>query len=252
MSLSVTPATLPVDSPLPESVQQLVNTVAAYLVVSGYDSLEGLSVSSTEPGPDQRDRVWLKTDPSSGAPLAFLAYNSGVWTELPTAMAFGATEDRPSAPVEGEQFFDSDLNIALVYERATWRTLSGSPGDVKFVKSATLEAALAKNPGWVECEEARGRVLGGAGAGAGLTDRGYLEQVGAEEHTLTEDEMPSHSHGIGRTPQYGDLNNRQSGGQQPGLGSAPPNIKTDTDSSGSGDAHNIMQPTLFMWALEKE
>ena len=77
MSLTVVPATVPVDTPFPANLQQLINAVAGYLTVSGYDSLEGLSVSSTEPGPDQRDRVWLKTDPGSGAPLEFLTCNAG-------------------------------------------------------------------------------------------------------------------------------------------------------------------------------
>lgn len=40
----------------------------------------------------------------------------------------------------------------------------------------------------------RGRVMGGAGQGSGLTNRALGAVVGAETHTLTSNEMPSHTH----------------------------------------------------------
>tara|TARA_R110002153_G_scaffold93463_2_gene225960 strand:+ start:14188 stop:14946 length:759 start_codon:yes stop_codon:yes gene_type:complete len=252
MSLTIVPSVLPVDQSLPAGVQQLLNLVAGNLTVQGFSSVDGLVVSATEPNPDQRDRVWLKTDVSSGAPIQFRTFNAGAWVVLPTTMGFGPTDTRPVAPAEGEQYFDSDLTTALVYERASWRTLSGSPGDIKFVRATTIASAIESNPGWAEFEEGRGRVFGAAGAGAGLTDRNHLDTAGSENHTLTVGELPSHTHGIGRTPQYANLNNRQSGGSQPGIGSSPPTIITATDTVGGGTAHNIMQPSIFLWALEKQ
>jgi microcystin-dependent protein len=105
--------------------------------------------------------------------------------------------------------------------------------------------------------DCRGRVLGGVGQGAGLTNRTIGSSVGAETHTLTVDEIPSHSHGVtdpGHTHTYLGL---QSQGVASGLDSAAENSPRPTETSGSsttgisinntggGGAHNNMQPTIF-------
>jgi hypothetical protein len=251
MSLTVVPASVTPDTPIPSGLQQLINTVAAYLTVAGYESVEGLVISSTEPGPDQRDRVWMRTDPGSGAPLSFLTYNAGSWQSLPSTMAYGPTEDRPTAPADGEQFFDTDLNIAIVYERSSWRTLSGTPGDIKHVRATSLAVALTNNPGWKEFVEGRGRVLGGAGAGDGLTARAHLDTAGTEDHTLVEDELPviTPTIDVVISSNYSST----SGDNFEGAPGSERGTKTLTaESFGSGDSHNNMQPTVFVWMLEKE
>jgi len=125
-----------------------------------------------------------------------------------------------------------------------------------------------------------GRVPGFVGAGAGLTARSIGSNVGAETHTLTVGEMPTHNHtgttsnattGIttnatGPTPGgsgygliYQDGSNTQNGsvnnGAEPNLYQASIALNiTDpghnhlftTSNTGGSNAHNNMQPTLFI------
>lgn len=85
-----------------------------------------------------------------------------------------------------------------------------------------------------------GRVLGGAGAGSGLTARVLGEYLGEETHVLTIPEMPAHTHTIGfNIPNNSVLS---SGG---GFNSTNQNTTT-TSSTGGGGSHNNMQPSSFM------
>ena len=131
----------------------------------------------------------------------------------------------------------------------------------------------------------RGRVLGQPGQGSGLTSRDMGDSVGEEAHTLTTNELPSHTH-TGTTTTNGththgvtdpghthtqttindDFNN--SGSSPPGFAADGSGTRTwsninssttgvtinadgshshtfTTDASGLGEAHNNMQPTLF-------
>ena len=102
--------------------------------------------------------------------------------------------------------------------------------------------------------DCRGRVLGTLGQGGGLTNRTLGTTVGAETHTLTTGEIPSHSHtsnASGGTLGLMTSNgaNTASGGLdfttgEPNLYASPSALTIN--STGDGDAHNIMQPTVFM------
>ena len=101
--------------------------------------------------------------------------------------------------------------------------------------------------------DARGRVIGTIGTGTGLTARTLGQSTGAETHTLTTSEMPSHTHtsnAVGNTlglftqnglgTQAGGLDNTSG---EPNLMQSP--VALTIDSTGGGGSHNNMQPTLF-------
>ena len=108
--------------------------------------------------------------------------------------------------------------------------------------------------------DCRGRVLGVLGQGSGLTNRTIGNLVGAETHTLTISEMPSHNHSItdpGHTHSY--INNTNNQNTDNAFASETTaddaDLSKTTGSSttgitinntGGGDAHNNMQPTIFM------
>ena len=108
--------------------------------------------------------------------------------------------------------------------------------------------------------DARGRVIGTVGAGSGLTNRALGATVGTETHTLTVNQMPSHTHTIndpGHTHSY--VNNRNDQSTDNAFASEraadDADLSATTGSSttgitlnntGGGQAFNIMQPTLFL------
>lgn len=110
--------------------------------------------------------------------------------------------------------------------------------------------------------DARGRVLGAIGSGTGLTPRSLGDTVGAETHTLTTGEMPSHNHGItdlGHTHQVGSIpDGTQNIFASSAAGiTAADEVRTTINSgssttgitinnTGGGGAHNNMQPTEFI------
>jgi microcystin-dependent protein len=82
----------------------------------------------------------------------------------------------------------------------------------------------------------RGRAPIGIGTGTGLTARALADEVGAETHTLTVSELPSHTHSV---PNSGSQNNSFDSGTTVG------NDVTGVSGSTGGDAaHNNMQPSL--------
>ena len=111
----------------------------------------------------------------------------------------------------------------------------------------------------------RGRVGIGAGQGADLSNRVFATSGGAETHTLTTGEMPSHSHGVtdpGHNHSYinntGDqsVNNiitSETAADQEDYGQTTGNSVTGITiiNAGGGNAHNNMQPFLVIRYLIK-
>lgn len=111
----------------------------------------------------------------------------------------------------------------------------------------------------------RGRVVGGAGQGSGLTNRAMNGIDGSENVTLTESEIPAHNHGIVQGQPLLRVYAPATGTLQP---PSPPYVDDNanfdtisglsdvigwdsTDSAGSGDEHDNMQPSIFLrWYIK--
>jgi microcystin-dependent protein len=107
----------------------------------------------------------------------------------------------------------------------------------------------------------RGRATIGAGQGSGLTNRALGTSGGAETHTLTTAEMPSHTHtqdahqhnvADGGFPTVINFTasgaNTASMGQAAGAGRWSASITATNQNTGGSGAHNNMQP---FYALNK-
>lgn len=108
--------------------------------------------------------------------------------------------------------------------------------------------------------DTRGRVLGSIGTGTGLSSRTLGQNVGSETHTLTTNEIPSHTHGVtdpGHTHSYvnnvGDQNTDNAFATETAADQVDYNQTTGSSATGitiqntgGGQAHNNMQPTTFI------
>lgn len=243
LSAELQALTLPEGTEFPGTPQQLLDLIAQYMAITGLNPFSGINYGDVEPGPDERDRPWFKTD-GSGNPIGWFSWNGTAWTPIPLAMPFGDTADRPSSPTTGQLYFDTDINVALIFERSDWRTVSGSPGDVKEVKAATLADALTNNPGWSDDTDSAGRFILGVTSGSGFE---YNDTGGEVEHTLTLDEIPAHTH-------TARGNNLQADGNAANPAGIVSGVQTTgaTGSAGGGDPHNNMPPYRCYWRLVKD
>jgi len=101
----------------------------------------------------------------------------------------------------------------------------------------------------------RGRVCVGAGSGNGLTTRNLGSVGGEENHTLSINEMPSHTHSLSRriNPDSGAYDTNNSHTQESSAATTDRELSGsfDTSSAGSGNSHNNMQPFIVMRYLIK-
>lgn len=99
--------------------------------------------------------VWLKTsqdqtttDSSFGQPIGWYEWNGAAWVPFNSVPRNGPTSARPVGSVDFQQYFDTDISTLIHWERGIWRTVAGTPGDVKQVMFETLAEAKVFNPGW--------------------------------------------------------------------------------------------------------
>jgi hypothetical protein len=162
------------------------------------------------PGPDQ-PLVWIRTN--QDRIVGIYGWDGTAWQASANITHSGTTAQRPTLPVDLEEFYDTDINVLLRYERGAWRTAAGSPGDVKAVTHVTLVEAKRFNPGWEllgkDDESQRGRFIGMASkdpgaapvsaftTSSGITSKAAGEQAGAETVVLNSEQIEQHSHEIG-------------------------------------------------------
>lgn len=222
------------------------------------------TISAAEPTDDNDGLtpLWLRIKGTRA--IGWYMWNGTIWIQL--GQTRGTTVQRPSDPVDYERYWDTDIRSEIYYFGGQWRTLSGSPGDIKQVVYGTLAEALQYNPGWQEFgqyvvdDDARGRALvpankdeGGAPVvnlpvGAGITSRAAGDKFGAETHTLTLPETPAHTHTLPDPIGKASFDNL-SNGPDGGLKSSNPS--TPTGSAGGGGAHNNLGPRYAVWTLVK-
>lgn len=185
-----------------------------YVPIDVSDSTEHLfTTGDIEPeAPTDDDAfVWLRT--WMGRVIDWYFWDGTAWRPSGKIPPSGTTATRPTQPRDLEQYFDTDINVLLHWERGAWRTVSGSPGDVKFVSTEILTTALTANPGWEYVgesdQDAIGRVIGVASKDpgatpessfattSGITPRAAGDDVGSETHILTSLEIEQHTHLVG-------------------------------------------------------
>jgi len=118
-----------------------------------------------------------------------------------------------------------------------------------FPSGAVIAFDLDQCPaGWEEFDLAKGRVIVGTkGSENGLTDRQRGYCAGEENHTLTVDEMPAHSHSFSTHYSSGRHSGRVTGDYtRYGYSSVT------TSSSGGNKSHNNMPPyTVLLYCKKK-
>jgi hypothetical protein len=118
------------------------------------------------------------------------------------------------------------------------------------VGSIYVNASSATNPGtllgfgtWAAFGE--GRVMVGKASSGTFGTAG--DTGGAETHTLTVSEIPSHTHTEGGTQEFGTTSSTSTGVRN--TGNFSPGKQYETQATGGGSAHNNLQPyiVVYMW-----
>ena len=145
-------------------------------------------------------------------------------------------------------------NIASVYNTGEFSVSSLNVTGYKFNLlprgSIIMFNGSVVPAGWLICDgssgtpDLRGRFILGAGQGIGLTNRGLAQTGGTETHTLTIDEMPSHSHTGPKRWGIAQVNFGSGADSDGGGGSW-------TSSTGGSQPHNNMPPFYVLYYIMK-
>lgn len=240
LDLSIQSLTYPLGTEFPGTMQGLSDLLAQYFAIAGGADFSGINFGDVEPPPDQRDRPWFKTD-IAGNPIGWFSWNGSAWAPIPIAAQEGGTSDRPTSPVTGQLYYDTDIEVLIIWNGSIWRTAAGSPGDVKEVKATDITAALLKNPGWEEDTDSAGRVIVGVTTGTGFE----MGDTGGEAtHTLITDEIPAHTHTVRSNNLQADGNAANPSGIVSGV-----QLTGESGSTGGGSPHNNLQPYIAYFRL---
>lgn len=122
-----------------------------------------------------------------------------------------------------------------------WNSLADAEAPVESGRGASAAADWAAGK-YITLPDSRGASPIGAGSGGSLTARTTGDTGGAETHTLTQGEMPAHTHGVSTS------SGAPGGGAQPYAGPGTNQLSTST---GGGGAHNNMHPWLARYEVIK-
>jgi len=122
-----------------ESIKRYVPSDVSDSVSDEIQIGDSTPASSTPP-------IWLRT--VGGGPITWYFWNGTQWVPGMNIVQSGPTASRPTSPTSLQQYYDTDISCLIWWERGDWRTVAGTPGDVKIVVTELLSAALTLNPGW--------------------------------------------------------------------------------------------------------
>lgn len=235
------------------------DTEADYVPLDTSASVQIAWIQETEPT-EYDPPIWIEIT-STGRFVGVHVAVGTTWNA--TFLTSGTTAERPLSPSVLQQFYDEDLGVLIWWERGAWRTVSGSPGDVKYVSWETAEEATTYNPGWEILGTGdsndiswRGKVLTQASkdpgitpdythsVSAGISTRSQGDVFGEEEHTLILAETPKHDHGLA-----GRLVKVDIAGGAGDDGNAY-NYTAFVEEGGDGP-HNNVQPCVALWCIRK-
>lgn len=178
----------------------------------------------------------------TAAPTGWLMFNGD------TVGSAGSGATRASADYKG-------LFLAL------WDSLTNTDAPVSGGRGASASADWAANK-TISLPDMRGRTIIGTGTGSGLTARTHGAKLGAEEHTLTESQMPLHGHPFRATyvaassaavqTTGGFLTNNGSASSQAAYTGTVSNSQgQQIGGTGGNSAHNNMQPSMALnWIVK--
>lgn len=237
---------------LPGNAQALLNFIAQYVAIAGGQNFNGINFGSVTPSADNRDKPWWRTD-ANNQPLGMYSWNGSAWVTTAFIVPNGSSGSRPLNPANYTEYFDTTINRLLIYERGQWRTADGCTGEVREVEGATIEAVLALNPGWIQHTASIARVIGGAGAASGVGDHAPGSVAGEESTILAINQIPPHTH----TTQGNYGSGGEGGSDNPAYydsAQGPVSLQSwpATGSTGSGEAHNTLQPTYYLYRIVKQ
>lgn len=173
-----------------------------------------------------------------------------MWAEADWPTAIGYIEDLKAWLVELPNLMSGGIPIGSVQAfagsevPAKWLLCDGAA--VSRTTYAALFAAIGTIYGagdgitTFNLPDLRGRTVIGTGQGSGLTNRPLGVSVGAETHTLSVAEMPSHTHTVYGRQRAADGTARAS------LAAVSDNANANTMPEGGGQPHNNMQPSLAL------
>ena len=247
LNLQLQALSLPSGAEFEGTRQLLQNSIAKYMAITGEENFNGINFGPTTPLSADQDKPWFKTDGSFHA-IGWFAWSGSAWTPSPLIPQYGTFSAAPTGTSPGQLYYATDINRQCQWNGSAWVTADGGQGEVRFVRGTNITTILTNNPGWAQVTDAAATVLGVAGDGTanGWSNRSPETHLGEEQHTQTLDELVEHGH-------TADVNNPAGvAGAQAGSNSA---IKQDTTITtslvGGGLPFNVMQPTWFLYAIQK-
>lgn len=147
--------------------------------------------------------------------------------------------------ITGNADFDGSGNISIATAVSSQVGLAAYPVDSIYISTSSDNPSTIFGGSWTPFGE--GKVL--VGVNANDTDFDTAEETGGSKtHTLTESEIPSHTHDI--SFEMSSNYSSTSGDNVEGAPGTQRGTKTYTSTSfGGGQAHNNLQPyiTVYMW-----